>query len=211
MATQLAGALAFGSRPASGVPTRPEVSSSRESGLLPLSDGLTFARYRMDGRHHTLALVADDGDQVTGVDLGVRLGLFPSDPLECFAGYSHDELFAAVSAAVCEGAVVRLSRRDLDVPLTVAGHHVAAALNYPDHAAKARSASRQQPFLFPKLAPATPWHSTFAMRGRTLMDDEIEVAVALSSDSIARRPQGGRSRLRARQQQTGQCLTVYPV
>jgi 2,4-didehydro-3-deoxy-L-rhamnonate hydrolase len=144
--------------------------------LLPITQGLTLARSLVEGRPHSLAVLAEEGDNVRAVDLSRELAVFPSFVMELFHDRTQDEVLRAIAAAERAGRVHSVRLTDLIVPSAFSGHNPAAALNFPSHSAEARD-GRPRPFMFPKVAPTTPWRSRFTRGARPLSDFELEVGV----------------------------------
>ncbi len=148
------------------------------AGILPLDQGITLARTMVDGRPHVLAVVRDDGETVTAVDLSVALAIYPSQPLDLFAGTSLRELVELVGDAVGSGKAFDLVKPDLIRPMDTRGQHVATAVNYPAHAVEAGAPPRQ-PFLFAKFAPGGPSVAQAADTPGGLFDYEVELGVVV--------------------------------
>lgn len=148
------------------------------AGILPLDQGITLARTMVDGRPHILAVVRDDGETVTAVDLSVALAIYPSQPLDLFAGTSLRELVELVGDAVGSGKAFDLVKPNLIRPMDTRGQHVATAVNYPAHAVEAGAPPRQ-PFLFAKFAPGGPSVAQAADTPGGLFDYEVELGVVV--------------------------------
>ena len=153
-------------------------SAQNGAGNLPLDQGLTLARTMVDGRPHVLAVVRDDGETVTAVDLSAALATYPSQPLDLFAGTSLADMAKLVGDVVSSGKAFDLAKSALITPIDTQGQHVATAVNYPAHAVEAGAPPRQ-PFLFPKFAPGGPSVGRVADTPGGLFDYEIELGVVV--------------------------------
>ncbi len=149
-----------------------------DAGILPLDQGLTLARTMVAGTPHVLAVVRDEGETVTAVDLSVALATYPSQPLDLFAGSSLTELVKVVGDAVSSGKAFDLAKSVLIRPMDTRGQHVATAVNYPAHAVEAGAPPRQ-PFLFAKFAPGGPSVAQVADTPGGLFDYEVELGVVV--------------------------------
>ena len=160
------------------------VSAQADVGILPLDQGLTLARTMVDGGPHVLAVVRDGGETVTAVDLSVALAVYPSQPLDLFAGTSLTELVKLVGDAVSSGKAFVVPKSDLIRPMHTRGQHVATAVNYPAHAVEAGAPPRQ-PFLFAKFAPGGPSVAQVADTPGGLFDYEVELGVVVDRPIVS--------------------------
>jgi 2,4-diketo-3-deoxy-L-fuconate hydrolase len=104
---------------------------------------------------------------ITGVDLTTRYGL--TDPIALFQTIGYDGLAQAMGTS----PDVSVEADHLIMPVTLAGHHIAAGANFPEHADEARI--EEQPFLFAKLVQPSPSRSAVSV-GNALLDAEVECA-----------------------------------
>lgn len=141
-------------------------------GIAPLADALTFARTRPDAGRHVLAVVRYADGAVTGVDLAALLGRPVADPIEILRSEGAQALRVRIAAAP-ESARLTVSATDLDLPVDLRDHHVAAGTNYPEHAGEAEV--QDGPFLFAKLVQPTAPRATVSV-GDALLDYEVELA-----------------------------------
>jgi 2,4-diketo-3-deoxy-L-fuconate hydrolase len=139
--------------------------------LAPLHEALTLARYASpDGRVHTLAVLQDDGQAVSGVDLSQLLSRCDTYSLDVLQGYSHDELARRIEA---ENTRVKRAYADL-LPAVSGNHHPALGINYAEHG---REAGMTMPFLFPKMVATSAAVHQLAYQPEWLLDYEVELGV----------------------------------
>ena len=169
---------------------QPPAGAQAGTGILPLDQGLTLARTMVDGRPHVLAVVRDDGETVTAVDLSAALATYPSQPLDLFGGTSPADLARLAGDAVSGGRAFDLAKSRLIAPMDTQGQHVATAVNYPAHAVEAGAPPRQ-PFLFPKFAPGGPSAAQAADTPGGLFDYEVELGVVVDRPVAAARDLDG--------------------
>jgi 2,4-diketo-3-deoxy-L-fuconate hydrolase len=139
--------------------------------LAPLQEALTLARYAgADGRVHTLAVLQDDGQAVSGVDLSHLLNRYDAYSLDVMQGYSHDDLAHRIEA---EKARVQRTYADL-LPAVAGSHHPALGINYAEHG---RETSMTEPFLFPKMVATSAAVHQLTYQPEWLLDYEVELGV----------------------------------
>lgn len=139
--------------------------------LAPLHEAITLARYAgPDGRVHTLAVLQDDGQAVSGVDLSQLLNRYDTYSLDVMQGYSHDDLARRIEA---ENARVKRAYADL-LPAVSGNHHPALGINYTEHG---REAGMTEPFLFPKMVATSAAVHQLTYQPEWLLDYEVELGV----------------------------------
>lgn len=126
---------------------------------------LTFARTK---ENHVYLVTGYREGAIYGVDLTLALGRPGSDPLEMLAAEGYERL--AETAQAQQDAV---PVDQLRTPVDLGQDHIAAGLNYPEHAGEV--SVDDGPFLFPKLVEPTSWNSPLRV-GQALLDYEVEVA-----------------------------------
>lgn len=148
--------------------SRPLFPESRED-LPPLpmvadrSAALTFARRAQD----LLLVTGADGGQVTAIDLTAQFGAEATrDTLDFFRATGYEAL------ATLAGPERTVALDELGLPLALPEAHLAAGTNYAEHADEVLL--DDPPFLFPKLAKATPWNAPVPWTKR--LDYEAELA-----------------------------------
>lgn len=127
------------------------------------SEALTLARSAED----LLLVTGAEGGQVRAVNLTALFGRQATgDTLEFFRAIGYETLEAL------EGPKVTVPMGELGVPLALTDAHLAAGTNYAEHADEVFL--DDPPFLFPKLAAATPWNAPISWTRR--LDYEAELA-----------------------------------
>lgn len=125
--------------------------------IAPLDEALTFAR----AGDRLIAVRSYDEGRVKGVDLG------PEDAIDIVDRLGYDVLVREIAA----GDVVEAT--DLEIPVRLAGAHIAVGTNYREHADEA--SVKGGPFLFPKMV--TPTISRAPIPAGGLLDYEVELCL----------------------------------
>lgn len=141
----------------------------RSVAIAPLDEALTFARYEVDGALHVIGVRSYEGGNVEGVDLSAALAAPGEDPIELF----HRLGFEGLRSAVSEGSAVSVPVAALALPVDLRSHHVAAGVNFPEHADE--TGVEEGPYLFPKITSPTNARSEVAIL-QGLLDYEVELA-----------------------------------
>jgi 2-keto-4-pentenoate hydratase/2-oxohepta-3-ene-1,7-dioic acid hydratase in catechol pathway len=166
----LLGACGFAWEPAFDV----EVEPGELGGVAisHLEDALTFARVGANGARRVIAVTRYRAGGVEGVDLTASLGRPVTDPIRVFLEEGYDRLRAEVSQATPR-ARVSVRAEELVIPSDLRDHHIAAGINFPEHAGE--TSVEHGPFLFPKLVEPTGPRSPVSV-GTALLDYEAELA-----------------------------------
>ena len=149
--------------------------------IAPVSEALTFARYRAsDGALHLLLVTEFRTGRVTGFDLISEGATQEPDPIPLFKSFGYD----AIAQLVAVGAVpVTVDAATLELPFDGREHNIGIGANYREHARE--SSIPESPFVFPKLALPTPWSSDVARDDALLLDYEAELGlVALDNLTV---------------------------
>ncbi len=128
-------------------------------------EALTFARLP-SGR--VLIVTSYRQGSIEGIDLSAALGHEVRDPIQAFLEVGYD----AIAAIAVNPADTRAAVDELGIPVDLGSHHIAAAVNFPEHAA---DSGVDKPFLFPKLVTPTGPHAPVQV-GSALLDYEGELA-----------------------------------
>jgi len=146
--------------------------------IAPHEEAVTLARLAASEGGRVLLVTEVHGERVVAVDLEDAIGRSFRDAVEAAETLGTDGLRAAAR----RGVTFETPLSNLALPVDFAYPHIAAGTNYRAHAEEV--GHDEGPFLFPKLAHATPWNADVASRGR--FDYEAEVcAVTLDDHSEA--------------------------
>ncbi len=137
----------------------------RDVQISPPSEALTFARTK----NQRVIIVRSYVDRtVEGIDVSAILGSEYSDPIALYEQLGY----AALEELINESETWNLyAESELDVPLPLLHHHLAAGTNYPEHAGET---GVERPFMFPKLVEATAWDGPVQLN-QGLLDYEVEL------------------------------------
>lgn len=147
-------------------------TAPRSVEIAPLDEAVTFARVRSSDGPRVLAVTRYADGRVDGVDLSALLGRPVSDPVALLADEDLTRLAERIASAP-DATRTTAPVTDLDLPVDLSAHHVAAGTNYPEHAGE--SEVTDGPFLFAKMVAPTPSRATVAA-GDGLLDYEVELA-----------------------------------
>lgn len=146
--------------------------------IAPVSEALTFARYRApDGSLRLLLVTAYRGGQVTGLDLDEKDATAEPDPIRFLRTFGYDTI---AEIATIGAAPVTVDAAMLELPFTGREHNIGVGANYREHARESQIA--EQPFLFPKLGLPTRFSSVVARQDSVLLDYEVELGVVVLED-----------------------------
>lgn len=136
---------------------------------------LTLSRFEKNGRAHILAVLEDDGQTLTGIDLSEEWNRFDRDPFSLIQGRSFDEVVQAIRNASRNTTV-----RYVDLLPSVEGdRHIAIGINYAEHG---KETGQVHPFLFPKLVATNPaLHKLYHAKG-WLLDHEVELGIVFGNE-----------------------------
>lgn len=151
--------------------------------LAPIDQAVTLAQVRDTGRIHTLLVLEDRNNTITGVDLSLHSGLFVEDPFRVIHALKHRGI-----VALAQNPAVSRQTWSYTELLPVSRnyrHHVAAATNYTEHAEETEL--DEGVFLFPKIVQGTPAVTTIVAKPDYLLDYEVELCVQFDRaiDNIA--------------------------
>jgi 2,4-diketo-3-deoxy-L-fuconate hydrolase len=146
--------------------------------IAPLSDALTFTRFRVDGRLRLMRVERYEDGVVSGTDITALQASGEADPITLWNQSSYEVIAAA------GGLPVSVQATELAVPFASNGVQIAMGGTYPDHA---KETSMARPFAFPKLQPAHRWDMDVPAHA-FLLDHEIELGFVALEPLEAGRP-----------------------
>ena len=135
--------------------------------IAPLSEALTFARFRNGDGMRLVRVERYENDTVSGTDITALQTDGDADPITLWQQSTYDEIAAAA------GPTVTVSVSQLVVPFASTGQQIAMGGTYAAHAAETKMPS---PFVFPKLQPAHHWNMQVPTRS-FLLDYEVELGI----------------------------------
>ncbi|GAA4339158.1 hypothetical protein GCM10023149_49670 [Mucilaginibacter gynuensis] len=137
-------------------------------------EALTLSRFQKDGQVHTLAVLADDGQTVTGVDISVELNRYDLNAFQVIKSSSFDEVVKVIRAGKKKVAV---KYTDL-LPAVAGKEHLAIGINYAEHG---KETGQVRPFMFPKLVDTDPAVHNLHYTQGWLLDHEVELGIVFPS------------------------------
>jgi 2,4-diketo-3-deoxy-L-fuconate hydrolase len=133
-------------------------------------EALTLSRFSKDGQVHTLAVLRDDGESVTGVDLSAELNRYELNSFDVIKGMTYNEIVKTIS-----GSTKKATVKYTDLLPSVAGKkHMAIGINYAEHG---KETGQVRPFMFPKLVSTDPVIHQLNYTDGWLLDHEVELGI----------------------------------
>jgi 2,4-diketo-3-deoxy-L-fuconate hydrolase len=168
-----------GNRHAAGIITNPLIRVGHPKQnvqvIKALEDALTLSRVQKDGKIHTIAVLQDDGDKVTGVDISLELNRYDLNSFDVLKNLAFDEVVKLV-----RGSSRKLTVKYGDLLPSVAGNeHLAIGINYAEHG---KETGQVKPFMFPKLVKTDPVIHKLNYTKGWLLDHEVELGIVFPSE-----------------------------
>ena len=138
-----------------------------------IDEALTFARIKDNVQKRVIAVKRYQAGRVDGVDLSIELKRPVDDPITVYLEFGYETLRNIITHASPKSMVSRHTD-DLVMPADLAAHHIAAGLNFSEHANE--TSVKKGPFLFPKWVMPTGPFSEVSI-GDGLLDYEVELAL----------------------------------
>jgi 2,4-diketo-3-deoxy-L-fuconate hydrolase len=133
-------------------------------------EALTLSRFNKNGQVHTLAVLRDDGESVTGVDISAELNRYELNSFDVIKGLAYNEIVRTIS-----GSTKKATVRYTDLLPGVAGNdHMAIGINYAEHG---KETGQVRPFMFPKLVSTDPAIHQLNYTDGWLLDHEVELGI----------------------------------
>jgi 2,4-diketo-3-deoxy-L-fuconate hydrolase len=137
--------------------------------IAPIDEALSFARYTKNNSTHLMAVLSYSNNTVSGIDLTAALSSAPTDPVDLFNEYGYDAISAMTGLSQFS---VTVPDSELLIPVDLIGHHIAAGVNFPEHADE--TGVTDGPFLFAKIVEPTSAFSDVPVK-KGLLDYEAEI------------------------------------
>ena len=158
---------------ASHLPLLKFIKDSVQKIKLP-EDALTLGRFNKNGQVHTLAVLKDDGESVTGVDISDALKRYDRNSFDVIQNLAFDDVVKIISNSKNK---VTLNYSEL-LPSVEGERHIAIGINYADHG---KETGQVAPFLFPKLVGTDPAIHPLHYTPGWLLDHEVELGIVFPS------------------------------
>jgi len=143
-----------------------------------LEDALTLSRFSKGGHFHTLAVLEDDGESVTGVDLSAELNRYDLNSFDVIRNLTFDEVVKLIHKSSKKATV-----KYVDLLPSVAGEeHLAIGINYAEHG---KETGQVKPFMFPKLVKTDPLIHNLNYTKGWLLDHEVELGIVFPTPVCA--------------------------
>jgi len=153
-----------------------ETGSFRKKSLKIKSpeEAITISRFYQDGKVHTLAVLDDDGERVTGVDLSAELKRYAHHSFDVIRNLEFDELVKLIRTSSTQLIV----KYDDLLPCVAGEQHLAIGINYAEHG---KETGQVRPFMFPKYVHTDPAIHQLNYTGGWLLDHEVELGIVFPS------------------------------
>ncbi|MGE8512832.1 MAG: fumarylacetoacetate hydrolase family protein [Chryseobacterium culicis] len=154
------------------VDTAAEISASKKMLQLIKSpeDALTLSRYNKEGKIHTIGVLQDDGENITGVDLSLVLNRFDVNSFDVIKDLEYNEIVRIINDSSNR---VSISYRQL-LPSIAGDKHLAIGINYAEHG---KETGQVRPFMFPELLSTDPPIHSLHYKEEWLLDHEVELGI----------------------------------
>ncbi|MCF0072767.1 fumarylacetoacetate hydrolase family protein [Dyadobacter sp. CY261] len=154
------------------IDTVAEISVFQKTGKILKSpeDALSLARFDKGGQVHTLAVLEDDGEHVTGVDISSELKRYDPNSFNVIKDLEFNDVVRLIRASTNKVAV---KYEDL-LPSVAGDTHLAIGINYADHG---KETNQVRPFMFPKYVNTDPVVHQLTYTKGWLLDHEVELGV----------------------------------
>ncbi|GAA4919180.1 fumarylacetoacetate hydrolase family protein [Mucilaginibacter defluvii] len=137
-------------------------------------EALTLSRFSKDGQIHTLAVLSDNGEQVSGVDLSAALKRYNQNAFDVISGLAFDDVVKIIRSDTANTIV---PYQDL-LPSVVGEAHLAIGINYAEHG---KETGQVRPFMFPKIVETDPAIHQLKYTKGWLLDHEVELGIVFPS------------------------------
>jgi len=138
-----------------------------------IDQALTFARIKDNVQKRVIAVRRYQAGWANGVDLSIELNRLVDDPITMYLEYGYETLRNIIAHASPK-SLISVRATDLVMPAELSARHIAAGLNFSEHAGETNV--EKDPFLFPKwVAPTGPFAEVSI--GGGLLDYEAELAL----------------------------------
>jgi 2,4-didehydro-3-deoxy-L-rhamnonate hydrolase len=142
--------------------------------IKPPEEALTLSRFIKDGQVHTLAILEDDGESVTGVDISAQLKRYDWNSFDVIRHVAFDEVVQIIRSG---SKTTRITYEDL-LPPVVGSKHLAIGINYAEHG---KETGQVKPFMFPKYVSTDPSIHQLNYTKGWLLDHEVELGIVFPS------------------------------
>jgi 2,4-diketo-3-deoxy-L-fuconate hydrolase len=133
-------------------------------------EAITLARFDKSGQVHTLAVLKDDGENITGIDISAELKRYDRNSFDVIKDLKFDAI-----VKLTHSSTKHVSVRYEELLPSVAGEtHLAIGINYAEHG---KETGQVRPFMFPKYVDTDPAIHKLKYTNGWLLDHEVELGV----------------------------------
>jgi 2,4-diketo-3-deoxy-L-fuconate hydrolase len=149
-----------------------ETSTFQKTGKLIKApeDALTLARFDKGGQVHTFAVLEDDGESVTGVDLSSALKRYDRNAFDVIKNLEFDDVVKLIRISTDKVSV----KCENLLPSVAGETHLAIGINYAEHG---KETGQVRPFMFPKYVNTDPAIHQLNYTKKWLLDHEVELGI----------------------------------
>lgn len=142
--------------------------------IKPAEDALTLSRFSKNGQIHTLAVLEDDGENITGIDISYELNRYDRNSFDVIQNLNFNDIVKIIRSSTNKVTV----RYNELLPGVDGGNHIAIGINYTEHGRETRQI---KPFIFPKFVHTDPAVHQLNYSQGWLLDHEVELGIVFPS------------------------------
>jgi 2,4-diketo-3-deoxy-L-fuconate hydrolase len=142
--------------------------------IKPPEDALTLSRFNKDGQVHTFAVLEDDGETVTLIDISAELRRYDRNSFDVIKNLEFNEVVKLIRTS---SKKVTVKYEDL-LPSVSGKEHLAIGINYAEHG---KETGQVRPFMFPKYVDTDPAIHQLNYTKGWLLDHEVELGIVFPS------------------------------
>jgi 2,4-diketo-3-deoxy-L-fuconate hydrolase len=139
-----------------------------------LAEAISLGRFYKEGKVHIVAVLQDDGEQLSGIDLSNEMNLYPQHSFDLIHDLAYEEIIRIIKQSAHR---VVINHADL-LPSVSGDQHLAIGINYAEHG---KETGQVRPFMFPKLVTTDPAVHQLQFTSGWLLDHEVELGIVFPS------------------------------
>lgn len=142
--------------------------------IAAMEKALTLAQIQTAHGPASLLVLAQEGQQISAVNLSQVFDLYTNDPLDIVVQVGSEKV-----RATAQQSPQRFELSQLIIPTGLSSEQLAAGGNYAAHS---EESGLEDVFLFPKYSQPTPGNQALSVNADQLLDYEIEICTRFDRD-----------------------------
>jgi 2-keto-4-pentenoate hydratase/2-oxohepta-3-ene-1,7-dioic acid hydratase in catechol pathway len=142
--------------------------------IAAVDEALTLAQIKTTKGPASLLVLAQEGQQISAVNLSQVFDLYTNDPLDIVVQVGSEKI-----RAQAQQSPQRFELSQLIIPTGLSSEQLAAGGNYAAHS---EESGLEDVFLFPKYSQPTPGNQALSVNAGQLLDYEIEICTRFDRD-----------------------------